>query len=400
MSPVIQASTNGQHQQDREHQSGQHDDRQEDVPAQREAEQVGLPPGHDPERAVGPAHVPVGLGAGGHLGGVVGAVAPHRVDRQERTHQGGHAEHDEEEPARLGGVHREHRVADHVVVGAARPGPLRVLVVDEQQHVGSDQREQHARDQQDVHGVEPRDDRVTRELPAEQEERHVRPDHGHRLHEAVGCPDAGAGEQVVGQRVAGEALERAQQQQQGADHPVQLARLAERTGEVDAHQVHEHRRDEEHRGPVVHLPHQQPGAYVEGDVQRGGVGLGHLQAAQLVVGAVVDGLAHARPEPQRQERAGQQQDHEAPQRDLAQHEGPVVGEDLADLLLGHRREAEPLVGPLRDRSDAVGLGSRRGLGAVAREWSLHLGITLVPSSSGRLVRGSHSGPPGTPHCPP
>ena len=67
---------------------------------------------------------------------------------------------------------------------------------------------------------------VARELAAEEEERHVGADDGHRLHEAVRGADAGAGEQVVGQRVAGEALERAEEQQQAADHPVELARLA------------------------------------------------------------------------------------------------------------------------------------------------------------------------------
>ena len=61
--------------------------------------------------------------------------------------------------------------------------------------------------------VEPRDDHVTGELAAEQEERHVGADDRDRLEEAVGDPQAGAGEQVVRQRVAGEALEHAQEQQ-------------------------------------------------------------------------------------------------------------------------------------------------------------------------------------------
>ena len=46
------------------------------------------------------------------------------------------------------------------------------------------------------------------------------------------------------------------------------------------------------------------------------------------VRAVVDDLDHRRLEPQRQERAGQQQDDEAVESDLAEHERPVLGEDL------------------------------------------------------------------------
>ena len=227
----------------------------------------GLPVGHDAQRTVGPAHVPVGLGAGRDLGRVVGAEAPDRVDRHQPAHQGQDTEDDEEEPAGLGGVDREHREADDVLLGASGPGPLRVLVVDEQQHVGRDQREQQAGDQQHVGGEQPRDDRGTRELAAEEEERHVGADHGHRLHEPVGGSDAGAGEQVVGERVAGEALEGAEQQQQAADHPVELTGLAEGAGEVDPEQVDHHRGDEDHGGPVVDLPHQQAAADVEGDVQ-------------------------------------------------------------------------------------------------------------------------------------
>ena len=148
--------------------------RQHDVPGPGRAEDVRLPAGHDPQQALGDAHVPVGLRAGGHLRRVVGAVLPDRVDRQQATHQRGHAEDDEEEPAGLGGVDRQHREADDVLLGAAGTGPLGVLVVDEQQHVGGDQRQDQARDQQHVGDVEPRDDHLARELAAEHEERHVR----------------------------------------------------------------------------------------------------------------------------------------------------------------------------------------------------------------------------------
>ncbi len=237
-------------------------------------------------------------------------------------------------------------------------------------------RQQQARDQQHVCGEEAGDDGVPGELTAEEEERRVGAYDGDRLHEPVRGPDAGAGQQVVGQRVAGEALEGAQEEQQAADDPVQLARLAERAGEEHPEQVHDHGADEEHRRPVVHLTHQQAAAHVEGDVQRRGVRLGHLQATELVVGPLVGDLAHARLEPERQEDAGQQQDDEAPQRDLAEHEGPVVGEDLADLLLGQPGQTRALVGPVRSGADRVGLGR---LGCCLGGGRAHL--SLVPRSS-------------------
>ena len=318
-----------------------------------------------PQQAVGPAHVPVRLRPGRDLRRIVGAELPHRVDRQQRAHDGGDAEDDEEEPARLGGVHRQHGVADDVLLRAAGPGPLGVLVEHQQQHVGGDEREQQTRDEQHVDGVEPRNDRLTRELPAEQEEGHVGADDRGGLHEPVGGADTGSGEQVVGQRVAGEALERAQEQQQGADHPVELAGLAERAGEVDPQEVDHHRGDEDHRGPVVHLPQQQPAADVERQEQRGAVRLRHPDAAHRVVGALVLDLAHRRHVPEGQEHAGEQQDDEAPQRDLAQHERPVVGEDLAELLLHGRAEAEALVGPVGDDAGPVRLLRGGGLAPVA-----------------------------------
>ena len=355
----------GQDQDHGEHQPRQHDDRQEDVPAQGVTPEGGLPAREDPQGSVGPSHVPVGLGAGGDLGGVVGAVPPHRVDRQQPTHQGQDPEDHEEEPAGLGHVDRQHREAHDVLLGPAGTGPLGVLVEDEQQHVGGDQGQDQPRDQQHVGDVEPRDDHLARELAAEEEERHVAADDRRGLHEAVRRAEAGAGEQVVGQRVAGESLQRPEEEQEASDHPVELARLAERPGHEDPDQVHEHAGDEDHRRPVVDLAHQQAAADLEGDVQGGGVGLRHLDAAELVVGPFVGHLGHARLEPQGQEHPGEQEYDEAPQRDLAEHERPVVGEDLAQVLLHRGPEAEPLVGPVGDPADPRRLARGGGLGAVA-----------------------------------
>ena len=96
---------------------------------------------------------------------------------------------------------------------------------------------------------------------------------------------------------------------------------------------------------MVDLPHQQTAADVEGDVQRRGVGLGHVQALEQAVRALVLDLGHRRLEPEGQEDAGEDQDDEAVERDLAEHERPVVREDLAQVLLADLADAEAVVEP-------------------------------------------------------
>jgi hypothetical protein len=246
-------------------------------------------------------------------------------------------------PPAFGHVDRHQRQADHVLLGTAGARPLRVLLVEDQDQVSGDQTQDQAGHQQDVQGEQPRDEVVAGEQPAEDEVRHVRADDRDRQDDALHDPQAGAGEQVVRQRVAAEALEQRQHEQREADQPVELARLAERAGEEDPEHVHHDRHHEHQRGPVVDLPHQQAAAHVERDVQGAGVRLGHPDAVQRRVRAVVDHVAVGRGEEQRQEDAGQQQHDEAVQRDLAQHEGPVVREDLAQLLLGRAGDAETLV---------------------------------------------------------
>ena len=126
-----------------------------------------------------------------------------------RAHQGDDAEDDEEEAAGLGHVDREERVADDVAVVAAGAGVLGVLVVDDQRQVRRDQPEDDGRDQQDVHHVEPGDDQVAGELAAEDEELGPGADQRDGPDQAVDEPQAGAGQQVVRQGVAGEALDQA-----------------------------------------------------------------------------------------------------------------------------------------------------------------------------------------------
>ena len=108
---------------EQERRQRQHLSGQQDVPGDGVAREVGLPAGEDPQQALGDAHVPVGLGPGGDLRGVVGPVLPDRVDGQQPTHQRQGAEHHEEEARRLGEVDREERVADDVLARCARARP-------------------------------------------------------------------------------------------------------------------------------------------------------------------------------------------------------------------------------------------------------------------------------------
>jgi hypothetical protein len=88
---------------------------------------------------------------------------------------------------------------------------------------------------------------------------------------------------------------------------------------------------------VVDLAHEQAGRDVEGEVDDRSVGLGDLRAAQRLVDAPVDDVAVARREEERQEDPRRHQDDEAVEGDLAQHERPVVGKDVAQRLLDDLR---------------------------------------------------------------
>ncbi len=210
------------------------------------------------------------------------------------------------------------------------------------------QAEHDARQQQDVDRVEAGHEVAARELAAEEEERQVRADDRHGQDRALHEADTGAGEQVVRERVTGEAGEHAEDEQQEAEQPVDLARLAERTREEDAHHVHEHAGEEDQRRPVVDLPDQQTTAHLEGDVHGRVERLGHHLALQRHVTAVVLDLVHRRVEEQRQIDTRQDDDDEAVHADFTEHERPVVGEDLAHVGLGQGVDPQAAVGPVGD----------------------------------------------------
>ena len=348
------------------------------------AEDLDLPPWrNEPQRAVGEADVPVGLRSRRHRRRVVRSVGPDRVDLEQRGNQHDHAEDDEEESTGLRCEHRHDRHTDDVVVGAAGAGELGVLVDDQQQHVHAERGDQNGGQQQDVQNVESPDDVRAGELAAEQQVRDPGSDDRDALDHAVDDAKAVAREQIVGKRVAGEAFGHREDEQHETDHPVDLTRLAERAGEEDAQHVQADGCHEQQRCPVVHLAHQQATADVEREVERRGHRRRHLDALQRHVGAVVVDLDHRRLEEEGQERAREQDDDEAVQRDLAEHERPVVGEDLAPELLDDARHAGALV-------DVVGCPAGE---ACPRSFCTGDGRAVL--GGGHSVRSQKLGPTGS-----
>src|SRR5699024_9676134 len=88
------------------------------------------------------------------------------------------------------------------------------------------------------------------------------------------------------------------------------------------------------------------------------VGAGYGHALQRLVGAVVDDLLHGGVEEHGEEGARDQQDHEAVERDLAEHERPVVGEDLAGDEPDEAAAGDALVEPVAaHRAELVHAGA-------------------------------------------
>ncbi|MDQ1137224.1 hypothetical protein QE410_002023 [Microbacterium sp. SORGH_AS 1204] len=119
----------------------------------------------------------------------------------------------------------------------------------------------------------------------------------------------------------------------------------------NAQHVHADAGDEHEGGPVMDLADEEAAAQVERDVQRRFHRRGHRDAAHGLVRTVVVRFDHGCLEEERQEGAGQQHDDEAPQGDLAEHERPVVGEDLAAELFDDARHAGALVEIVRRGAD-------------------------------------------------
>ena len=296
--------------------------------------------------------VPVGLGAGGgrrRLGGVVGPVQPHGVDLGQAAEGGDHPGDDEEQADGLGCVRRPQVRALDVVLGAARSSELGVLLAPQDGQVGAEEAGDGRRQQEHVEDEEAGDELGVGELATEEQEGQPLPRHRDGQGDRVAHPHTRAREQVVEQGVPEEAVHHRQDEQGHADDPVELPGPAERPGEEHPAHVHDQGGEEDQGGPVVHLAHDQAGPHLEADVQRRGVGGRHPRALQGLVGAVVDDLVGGGDEEERQVDARHHQDDEAVHGDLADHERPVVGEDLVEGLAGEVGGAEALVDPPEQR---------------------------------------------------
>ncbi len=131
------------------------------------------------------------------------------------------------------------------------------------------------------------------------------------------------------------------------DDPVDAPRAAVGAGEVHAEQVQDERRGEHEGGPVVHLADDEAGPHVEAQAHDRVVGLGHAHPVQRLVASEVDGRGGRGLEEQAHVHAGDHQDDEAVQGDLAKEERPVVGEDVAQLLADDAAAARRVVEPAR-----------------------------------------------------
>ncbi len=209
-----------------------------------------------------------------------------------------------------------------------------------------DQRGEDGRKQQDMDRVEARNQFRARELTAEKEHGEIGADDRYRQDGTLEEPEPGARQQVVRQRVSDESLEHAEDQHDPAEQPVHFPGLAEGAREEVAHHVDEHSGDENESRPVMHLADEEPATYVEGDVERGGEGLRHADAVERDVAALVHDLVHRGMEEEGEVDPRQHQHDEAPQTDLAQHERPVVREDLPHIGLGDGVQAQPGVRPV------------------------------------------------------
>ena len=244
------------------HEAGQHC--HPERPRHRVITQIQLPCRHDTSQTVRPQHVNVGLRTGRHLRRIIGTQQPNRVDRGQPSHECQHAGGNQPERGGLDTKQRQNPHTHHIIFGATRPGELGVLLVPHQRQVSGNQAQDNAWDNQHVGDIEAVQHQFGGEIPAEDEPVHPGADdrqaHDNGGHDA----QAHAGQQVVRQGVAHEALGHAQQQQHATDNPVGFTRAPERPGEEDAQHVHGHGHHEHERSPVVHLADKEPAAHLEG----------------------------------------------------------------------------------------------------------------------------------------
>ena len=243
----------------------------------------------------------------------------------------------------------------------------------------ADGTDEQRRQQHHVEDEQAADGELCRKLAAEDQVGDVGPHERDRHHRAITDAHAGARQQVVGQRIAGEPLGERQQDHYHADQPVQFTRPAKGAREKDAHHVGGDHRHEDERRPVMDLPEEQSGADVEADTQHRCEGGRHLLAAQRRIAAVVDDRPGIGGEEERQEDAGEHEDDEREQGKFTEQEGPVIREDLAQRRTRHLGQAGALVEPA--------------------DQPLELGRPLLAARLARPRRSSVDAPEGGPNRP-
>ena len=308
---------------------------------------------HEPERSDQPAEIPVRLGAVRSLGDVVGAPEPDRVDLHQPAEQEEHCRDRKEQPQRPRRLPGERRNADDLLLRRAPAlAELGVVPRRDEEQVQPEQGRDQNREQEDVGHVHPRlEVGVTRKRGAPEQQSKVPADHRDRHQHRVADREPHPGEQVVDQRIPEVALEQGEDQHRQAEVVGQVARLAERTGEEDAQHVQDDRGDEDIGRPVVRLPHQQAGAHLEREVDRGAVGDAHLVPTQRQVVARVVSRGGAGLEEECQVDARPDEDHERVEGDLAEQERPVVRKHIAQRLLQEWRRAAALVEEANEAAD-------------------------------------------------
>ena len=133
-----------------------------------------------------------------------------------------------------------------------------MLLPHDDRKVGRDQRPERDRDHEHVDDVEARQELAgAGERAGPDERREPGPDDRDGDEHRVSDREPHPREQVVGQRVTRVALEHRERQHRHADRHVEVTRLPEGAREEDPHQVQDDRGDEDVRGPVVRLAHQE-----------------------------------------------------------------------------------------------------------------------------------------------
>ena len=143
---------------------------------------------------------------------------------------------------------------------------------------------------------------------------------------------------------------------------------------------------------MVHLPHHQASPDLERQAHHGVVGRRDGLALERLVRPRVRHRLVGREVEEGQERSGQDQEEEAVQGDLAEHERPVVRKDLPQVPADERASVQALVDPLHPSPYDHG-GRSQKLGPTGAVKSLR--ARIVPSGSiwmGSCGRGRAAGP--------